>query len=49
MELMVLHDQLPRPYPDGSMIDLEQIAAYKIYVRVLGKPGGSGSDDYRTL
>jgi len=34
---------LPRPYPDGTIDPAVETSAYKIYVRVLGKPGGSGS------
>ncbi len=40
--------QLPRPYPEGADVnitdeELECLSAYQVYVRVLGKPGGTGN------
>jgi len=35
--------QLPQPYADGADVTDPANSAYKIYVRVLGKPGGTGS------
>ncbi len=34
--------QLPRPYEVGEDVTDPANSAYKIYVRVLGKPGGTG-------
>jgi hypothetical protein len=37
--------QLPLPYPEGTDVNLTSACAssYQIYVRVLGKPGGTGN------